>query len=812
MANPQTVIAEAFEKLKRSISEEDAHNFASTELKDVWSAVREIDSKQRKRLSAQNLRRIEPLLRGIEKYTKIIEVLCNGTPYMPYVWAPIKLMLEIAIHHRDVFGALLSAYADIGDALPRFDRYKKAFDDHPEFQHALAAVYTGILDFHQRAYKFLRRRAWHVIFLSLWKDFGSQFDCIIDSLKKQRDFLDIEAASFDIVEAKELRTKTKDDIQRRQKQELERLQENEKNTRISQLQHSIAWLSIDEKIQETEYEKLSKKRHDGTCEWIANEPQLKSWIKDDAKRRCLWLNGKPGSGKLSFQDPGNICYQILTIIVLQILRQHPDISTLIANEFVYRGLSCGMAQLRILVPQLLEIIAYIRIVVDGIDECSKEHQKAILKELQAVCTDLTHCKLPQISLDGRQEVNWDIRSFVKYKITKLRTSDQNLLDRIESVLVGKANGMFLWVKLVIDELKYCYSDAALEQAATSLPKGLKAAYGRILDRIMDPNNSTNAKYMAIRILGWIACSYRMLKSYELLDGITFDASILTLTPKTKIRKEILDLCRPLIEEGSNGTVDFVHFSAKEYVLEEEYQEKRPFIWRENAHLDISFSCVTYLNSSFSLLPENSTEAQRAAIIVRGFHGLQTYAHIFWYRHVLAYCGLLGQHQRQFSSELLAQLQLLLRFRKDGRAHILTPKTRIERHASENPTLEALNPWPDVKRLISDVLVFRAKMNQKDASDKSPEKLLFESCEMDPTHFSSIRYHYQQTTESLLNDNALVNFPEINEKDHQAFRDKYGASAFVNDVTPLLDDFDFDYFLRNDGRDKFTFNFDDIKAE
>lgn len=86
MSNPKELIASAFEKLKRSISDEDAHNFASTELKDVWSAVSDIDNKQRKRLSAQNLRRIEPLLRGIEKYAKVVEVLCNGTPFLPYVW------------------------------------------------------------------------------------------------------------------------------------------------------------------------------------------------------------------------------------------------------------------------------------------------------------------------------------------------------------------------------------------------------------------------------------------------------------------------------------------------------------------------------------------------------------------------------------------------------------------------------------------------------------------------------------------------------------------------------------------------------
>ena len=158
------------------------------------------------------------------------------------------------------------------------------------------------------------------------------------------------------------------------------------------------------------------------------------------------------------QDSGNISQQILAIIVLHILRQHPDICTLIANEFVYRGVSCGTTQLRVLVPQLLEIAANTRIIIDGIDECSKENQKAILKELEAIYTGTaTRCKVlfssrrevhiykklsqqPRISLDERQEVDWDISSFVKYKITKLRTSDQGLLDRIELVLVEKANG------------------------------------------------------------------------------------------------------------------------------------------------------------------------------------------------------------------------------------------------------------------------------------------------------------------------------------------------------------------------------------
>ncbi|EHL01888.1 hypothetical protein M7I_2068 [Glarea lozoyensis 74030] len=275
MADPRTTIQHAFEKLKLSVSVDDAHKFASTELEDVWATLRDIEVKQRQRRSVQNLRRVEPLLRGIEKYRKVIEVLCNGTPYMPYVWGN-----QIASNHRDVFEALLSAYADIGAALPR------------------------ILEFHQRAYKFLTRRGimsprdqttWHLLFSSLWTDFGGRFECIIKSLKQQRDFVDKEAVSFHIVESKLSRCAIQDQLQRAQKKELDQLKDKEENTRQLHMKHSISWLSIDEKNQEIEYERTSRRRHLNTCEWITEDQLYRSWIKDDNLHLCLWLDGKPGS-------------------------------------------------------------------------------------------------------------------------------------------------------------------------------------------------------------------------------------------------------------------------------------------------------------------------------------------------------------------------------------------------------------------------------------------------------------------------------------------------------------------------------------
>jgi hypothetical protein len=137
------------------------------------------------------------------------------------------------------------------------------------------------------------------MFMLFWKDFQSRFANIIESLKKQRDFVDTEAVSFDIVEARDYRVRIQYEIERRQKEAIELLERNEKNDSITRLQQSVQWLSVDDTLQETEYERISRRRHDGTCEWIDGTFQLKNWLRDDSRNSVLWLSGKPGAGKTS---------------------------------------------------------------------------------------------------------------------------------------------------------------------------------------------------------------------------------------------------------------------------------------------------------------------------------------------------------------------------------------------------------------------------------------------------------------------------------------------------------------------------------
>ena len=92
---PQARLAfqDAFNKFEQTVlksSIEDSHNFRSTSLEDVRNAAKEIERQLAARQCLRNMRRIQPFLDGLEHYSKVIEVLCNGTPYLPWIWVSYK--------------------------------------------------------------------------------------------------------------------------------------------------------------------------------------------------------------------------------------------------------------------------------------------------------------------------------------------------------------------------------------------------------------------------------------------------------------------------------------------------------------------------------------------------------------------------------------------------------------------------------------------------------------------------------------------------------------------------------------------------
>ena len=87
----------AFRRLRDQVSPHDEHLFSSTTMEDVRKAALEIEDQLQQRRTLRGFVRIRPFLNGIEQYSGVVEVLCQGTPYLPFLWAPIKLFLQVSM-------------------------------------------------------------------------------------------------------------------------------------------------------------------------------------------------------------------------------------------------------------------------------------------------------------------------------------------------------------------------------------------------------------------------------------------------------------------------------------------------------------------------------------------------------------------------------------------------------------------------------------------------------------------------------------------------------------------------------------------
>src|SRR5205814_2356372 len=130
-------------------------------------------------------------------------------------------------------------------------------------------------------------KAWHIVFESIWKDFRSRFNGILESLARYRKLVDKEAISIEIVESRIWRDRIDHD-----------LEQQEKIRRASQLQDTIGWLAVEDRLQADDLDRLWKRRQQGTGDWVFKNLEFSRWIDENGGESVLWLKGIPGAGML----------------------------------------------------------------------------------------------------------------------------------------------------------------------------------------------------------------------------------------------------------------------------------------------------------------------------------------------------------------------------------------------------------------------------------------------------------------------------------------------------------------------------------
>ena len=359
---------------------------------------------------------------------------------------------QLADEHTSAFDKLIDAYEQIQKAMPVFSQLHRAFGNDDRFQVVLSWVYKDILEFHQAAYRFFRRRSWVIFFNSLWKGFQFRFNGILKKLAQHQKLLMQQVTVIDVVEARQWRTNNEEEVARQ-----------EKLTRKDWVHDSISWLKGSGELRDDELERLSEKRQEGTCEWIFKNPRFRAWKDDAHVEPVLWVKGIPGAGKTilstyiirctqeeaGFTTAYHICNsyttgkdlrgEIMRSIVSQLLQGNLDLAPFVFENYANKGLEPSIARLRKFLPELFGTIPSVRIIIDGLDEYPESEQTKVLTELISLTkAPNSQCRIlfsnregkqinrslngrPTISLRDQQDVvNGDIQLYVHAFLNPMR--------------------------------------------------------------------------------------------------------------------------------------------------------------------------------------------------------------------------------------------------------------------------------------------------------------------------------------------------------------------------------------------------------
>ncbi|KAI4613948.1 hypothetical protein J4E80_006636 [Alternaria sp. BMP 0032] len=639
-AQARVTLQDAFERFASTVAPDDKRLFHNTQLKDVRDEAIRIERQLRARRTQRCMARLDKFLQGMEHYSKVVEVLCNGTPFLPWIWAPVKLMLMITADSISAFEKFIEAYGKIGDIVSRMDRLGDALVNDHNFQNVLALVYSDIVEFHRRAYKFVRRKSWSIFFSSTWAGFESRFSGILNDLAYHTELADKEAAAADIAESV-----------RRSKADDENWEQQEREWTAVKIQKVLAWLGTTDTLPANLLDWHLRDYLPRSCDWFIQHKATELWLGDSAKIPLLWLCGKPGAGKSMIcsalvqhteVNDFHVFYyfcsfrgsrsdgpsRLLRSLISQVIQKHQDLAIYVHDVCFKSNPQPTKKALLTLLPELLRGLGSVRLIVDGIDEWTSRDQKELLDDLsQMVSTDQSShvCKImvasrdtmatsrrkkdklsTMISLSGGDEglaVTRAIASFINDKLSDLPEHfeqldpDSSIMAHVKKTLLEKSQGMFLWVSLVLESLDTVYSPEELRTIVDDLPSDLEDLYKRIVTRLCSAPGAQS--YGGVpRIMSWICFSRRPLHKSELLQALSMFSDDIGTQMRSIPVASILDHCKPLIEELPDSTIVPVHFSVKEYFLKAQIPQILPAV---DVALDISCACAIVIIRGLELV-------------------------------------------------------------------------------------------------------------------------------------------------------------------------------------------------------------------
>jgi hypothetical protein len=362
--------------------------------------------------------------------------------------------------------------------------------------------------------------------------------------------------------------------------------------------------------------------------WILDNAEFRQW-RDDEHSRLLWIKGDPGKGKTmllcgivkelekSMSKTDLLSYffcqatdsrisnatAVLRGLMYLLVDQQPSLISHIrkkhdhAGKTLFEDANAWVALSEIFVNILQDpSLNSIYLIIDALDECVADLPKLLDFIVQKSFVSprvkwiVSSRNWPDIEerleraghkvrlcLElNTESISTAVSIYIQHKVLQLaqqKKYDDKTRDAVLQHLGSNANDTFLWVALVCQNLEKIRRWETLAKL-DAFPPGLDSLYQRMMEQICNSDNADLCK----RILTSTAIVYRPVTLKELTSLVEM---LEDMSDNLESLGEIISLCGSFLTVRE-GTIYFVHQSAKDYLLTQAFDKIFPS-GREEAH-------------------------------------------------------------------------------------------------------------------------------------------------------------------------------------------------------------------------------------
>ncbi|KAJ3481732.1 hypothetical protein NLG97_g7751 [Lecanicillium saksenae] len=395
-----------------------------------------------------------------------------------------------------------------------------------------------------------------------------------------------------------------------------------------------------------------------TCKWFLDHHDYQAWLDP----RCvpehhnfLWIRGKPGAGKSTlmkflylrtkamdsddraltisffFNARGEYLAKSITgmyrSLLLQLLEGFADLQAVLDDPELTPRDQSGCPGLNVLKSLFRAAVSGLErrcltCFIDALDECDEQEVMDMVQYFEELAEYLTPRSISlRICLSSRHYPYIDIRcgirvtlenepghtrDLAKYIGGRLRITNPALREDLQTALLVKAAGVFLWVVLVVDILnkEHQRGRPGLRKRLAELPSTLSDLFRDILTR-----DNESRPELLLCIL-WILLGKQPLQPREfchaVLSGPSSDdlADLETLEtpwPDTDTADKYVVSCSKGLAEITKqefSTVQFIHESVRDFLIKDGglyvLWPDLGFDWESPGHEKLKQCCMSYL--------------------------------------------------------------------------------------------------------------------------------------------------------------------------------------------------------------------------